>query len=104
MQHKRVIFQGRALPYMLVLPQLVITLVFFIWPASQALYQSVLLEDQFGLSSQFVWFENFEDLFADPASRDRLPHLLVQEHADHLAASRVGQQPAGLALDAGVFA
>ena len=67
MQHKRVIFQGRALPYMLVLPQLVITLVFFIWPASQALYQSVLLQDPFGLGSNFVWFENFEDLFADPA-------------------------------------
>ncbi|WP_420346024.1 sn-glycerol-3-phosphate ABC transporter permease UgpA [Pelagibius sp.] len=67
MQHKRVIFQGRLLPYMLVLPQLAITLVFFIWPASQALYQSVLLEDPFGLGSNFVWFENFEDLFADPA-------------------------------------
>ncbi len=66
MQHKRVIFQGRALPYFLVLPQLAITLVFFIWPAVHALYQAVLLEDQFGTSSQFVWFENFEDLFADP--------------------------------------
>jgi len=67
MQHKRVIFQGRVLPYFLILPQLVVTLVFFIWPASQALYQSVLLEDPFGLGSTFVWFENFEDLFADPA-------------------------------------
>ncbi|NIA68104.1 sn-glycerol-3-phosphate ABC transporter permease UgpA [Pelagibius litoralis] len=67
MQHKRVIFQGRALPYFLVLPQLAITLVFFIWPATQALYQSVLIEDPFGLGSSFVWFENFEDLFADPA-------------------------------------
>ncbi|WP_422369160.1 sn-glycerol-3-phosphate ABC transporter permease UgpA [Pelagibius sp.] len=66
MQHKRVIFQGRALPYFLVLPQLAITLVFFIWPAIHALYQAVLLENQFGTSSQFVWFENFEDLFADP--------------------------------------
>ncbi|WP_193366638.1 sn-glycerol-3-phosphate ABC transporter permease UgpA [Pelagibius marinus] len=67
MQHKRVIFQGRVLPYFLVLPQLIVTLVFFIWPASQALYQSVLLEDAFGLSTEFVWFENFEDLFADPS-------------------------------------
>jgi sn-glycerol 3-phosphate transport system permease protein len=67
MQHKRVIFQGRVLPYFLVLPQLIVTLVFFIWPASQALYQSVLLEDPFGLSTEFVWFENFEDLFADPS-------------------------------------
>ncbi len=65
MQHKRVIFQGRALPYLLVLPQLAVTLVFFIWPASQALYQSVLLEDPFGLGSSFVWLDNFEELFAD---------------------------------------
>ncbi|MEQ9608016.1 MAG: glycerol-3-phosphate transporter permease, partial [Kiloniellaceae bacterium] len=67
MQHKRVIFQGRVLPYFLILPQLVVTLIFFIWPASQALYQSVLLEDPFGLDSTFVWFENFEELFADSA-------------------------------------
>ncbi|MEO3427696.1 sn-glycerol-3-phosphate ABC transporter permease UgpA [Pelagibius sp. CAU 1746] len=67
MQHKRVIFQGRVLPYFLVLPQLVVTLVFFIWPASQALYQSVLLEDPFGFGSTFVWLDNFADLFADPS-------------------------------------
>src|SRR5262245_2585684 len=64
--HKRVVFQHRGLPYLLVAPQLVITLVFFIWPAGQALFQSVLLQDAFGLSTQFVWFENFQRLFADP--------------------------------------
>jgi sn-glycerol 3-phosphate transport system permease protein len=64
--HKRVIFRNLWLPYLLVAPQIVITLVFFIWPASQALFQSVLVEDPFGLSTQFVWFENFEELFADP--------------------------------------
>jgi len=63
---KRVHFGPSALPYLLVLPQILITLVFFIWPASQALYQSLLVEDAFGLSSQFVWFENFEELFKDP--------------------------------------
>ena len=63
--HKRVVFQHRVLPYLLVAPQLAITLVFFIWPAGQALFQSVLLEDAFGLSTQFVWFENFERLFTD---------------------------------------
>jgi len=61
-----VVFRNRVLPYLLVAPQLVITLVFFIWPAGQALFQSVLLQDAFGLSTQFVWFENFERLFADP--------------------------------------
>src|SRR4029453_6517272 len=39
-----------------------ITLVFFFWPASQALYQSVLVQDAFGTSTQFVWFDNFRDL------------------------------------------
>ncbi len=63
--HKRVTFRNLGLPYLLVLPQIVITLVFFIWPASQALYQSMLLEDPFGLATEFVWFENFVDLFSD---------------------------------------
>jgi sn-glycerol 3-phosphate transport system permease protein len=64
--HKRVVFQHRVLPYLLVAPQILVTLVFFIWPAGQALLQSVLLEDAFGLSTRFVWFENFERLFRDP--------------------------------------
>jgi sn-glycerol 3-phosphate transport system permease protein len=64
--HKRVVFQHRGLPYLLVAPQLVITLVFFIWPAGQALLQSVLLQDAFGLNTQFVWLDNFRRLFADP--------------------------------------
>lgn len=63
--HKRVTFRHKWLPYLLLAPQLAITLVFFIWPAAQALYQSLLVEDAFGLSTQFVWFENFEELFAD---------------------------------------
>ena len=47
-------------------PQITITIVFFIWPASQALYQSMLVEDAFGLSRSFVWFENFIQLFGNP--------------------------------------
>ncbi|KIX12060.1 sn-glycerol-3-phosphate ABC transporter permease UgpA [Dethiosulfatarculus sandiegensis] len=66
MQSKKVVFENRFLPYLLVAPQVIVTMVFFIWPASQALYQSMLLEDAFGLSSQFVWFENFSRLFVDP--------------------------------------
>jgi sn-glycerol 3-phosphate transport system permease protein len=62
---KRVIFKNRFVPYVLVAPQIVITLVFFIWPASQALYQSVLQEDAFGLASTFVGASNFVDLFSD---------------------------------------
>jgi len=62
---KRVHFPPSLLPYLLVAPQVLITLVFFIWPASQALYQSFLIEDAFGLSSEFVWFENFTLLWDD---------------------------------------
>ena len=62
---KRVTFSRRWLALALVGPQIVITLVFFIWPASQALYQSVLLEDAFGLSRKFVWLDNFASLLSD---------------------------------------
>lgn len=62
----RVVFPNKLLPYLLLAPQLAITLVFFYWPASQALYQSVLREDPFGLSSRFVGLDNFRRVFADP--------------------------------------
>ena len=62
---KRVHFPSSPLPYLLVAPQIAITLIFFIWPASQAMYQSFLVEDAFGLSTEFVWFENFELLAED---------------------------------------
>lgn len=62
---KRVHFKPSILPYLLVTPQILVTLVFFFWPASQALYQSFLVEDAFGLSSEFVWLDNFKELFAD---------------------------------------
>lgn len=62
---KRVHFQPSLLAYLLVAPQIAITLIFFIWPASQALYQSFLVEDAFGLKSEFVWFDNFVELFQD---------------------------------------
>ncbi len=63
---KRVHFPSSSLPYLLVAPQILVTLVFFIWPASQALYQSFLIEDAFGFHSEFVWFENFIILWHDP--------------------------------------
>jgi sn-glycerol 3-phosphate transport system permease protein len=69
---KRVTFRNLWLPYLLLAPQVVITLIFFIWPASQALFQSLLVEDPFGLRSEFVWFQNFEELFTDPLYADSL--------------------------------
>ena len=61
---KRSIFTHRLLPYALLLPQVVITFVFFYWPASQAVWQSFLLQDAFGLATDFVWFENYHHLFS----------------------------------------
>ena len=69
---KRVVFNNPVLPYLLLAPQIVITLVFFIWPAMQALRQSVRLEDPFGLRSQFVWLDNFIALFTDPLYLDSM--------------------------------
>ncbi len=63
---KRVHFRRPFLPYLLVLPQMVVTIVFFIWPAGQALWQSLLVQDAFGLSTKFVWFQNFVEIFHDP--------------------------------------
>ena len=62
---KRVVFKNKVLPYLLLAPQIIITLVFFIWPATQAIYQSVLQEDAFGLSRIFVGLDNFKDIFTD---------------------------------------
>jgi sn-glycerol 3-phosphate transport system permease protein len=63
---KRVVFRSTWLPWLLVAPQMAIVLVFFFWPAGQALYQSVLLQDAFGTSTEFVGLQNFKQLFADP--------------------------------------
>jgi sn-glycerol 3-phosphate transport system permease protein len=63
---KRAIFSSRLLPYALLLPQIAITVVFFYWPATQAVWQSFLLEDAFGLRREFVGFENYKALFAQP--------------------------------------
>jgi sn-glycerol 3-phosphate transport system permease protein len=62
---KRVVFGSRSLPWLLLAPQLVVIAVFFYWPALQALFQSVFLQDAFGGSVQFVGLENFQTLFAD---------------------------------------
>ncbi len=62
---KRVVFRNNVLPYLLVAPQIIITLVFFVWPASQALVQSFFREDAFGTHSVFIWFDNFADLFSN---------------------------------------
>jgi sn-glycerol 3-phosphate transport system permease protein len=62
---KRVVFRSAWLPYLLLAPQIAVTVVFFFWPAAQAVWYSFLLQDAFGLNTQFVWFQNFQALFAD---------------------------------------
>ncbi|MBC8438742.1 MAG: ABC transporter permease subunit [Deltaproteobacteria bacterium] len=63
---KRSFFKSKYLPYLLILPQMVVTLTFFYWPAIQGLSQSFLLSDPFGRQSKFVWFYNYIGLFTDP--------------------------------------
>src|SRR5258705_3758366 len=63
---KSAVFNSKLLPYLLLVPQLIITFVFFYWPASQAVWQSFLREDAFGLTSEFVGMENYLSLFAQP--------------------------------------
>lgn len=74
---KRSVFNNRLLPYALIAPQIAITLIFFYWPASQALWQSFLLQDAFGLSTSFIWFENYRDLFAQPDYYNTMWNTLV---------------------------
>jgi sn-glycerol 3-phosphate transport system permease protein len=63
---KRTVFRSAWLPYALLAPQLAVTLLFFIWPAAQALFQSVFVEDAFGTHVEFVGLANFRALLADP--------------------------------------
>ena len=63
---RRVIYDHKLLPCLLLAPQLAVTAVFFLYPAGQAMWMSLLREDMFGLSSTFVWFENYERVLADP--------------------------------------
>lgn len=62
---KRVFFRDPVLPYLLVAPQIVITVVFFLWPSYQALESALYVEDAFGFSRQFVGLDNFRAIFAD---------------------------------------
>jgi sn-glycerol 3-phosphate transport system permease protein len=63
---KRAHFSSWTLPLLLIVPQMAVTVIFFYWPASQAIWQSFLREDAFGLSSEFVGFENYIALFEQP--------------------------------------
>lgn len=63
---KRAVYGGWTIPALLLLPQLLITIIFFYLPAGQAVWQSFQLEDAFGTSTLFVGFENYAELFKRP--------------------------------------
>lgn len=77
METKRTIYPNKVLPYLLIAPQLVITLIFFIWPASQAVMMSFQREDPFGLSTTYVGLTNYARLFADPLYLEAISRTLV---------------------------
>lgn len=62
---ERAHFRHKGLPYLLLLPQLAVTVVFFLWPAGRAVYQSFFIQDVWGFTSSWVWFENYARLFQD---------------------------------------
>ena len=64
---KRVLFRSQWLPWLLILPQLLIIGIFFFWPAGQAVIQSFQMEDAFGLSSEWVGLDNYRNLLDDPS-------------------------------------
>ncbi len=67
---KRVRFRSWWLPWALIAPQMAVILVFFFWPAAQAIRQSVLQQDAFGTSTEFVGAENFQRLWNDASYLD----------------------------------
>ena len=77
MQTKRTIFGNKGLPYLLLAPQLVITAIFFLWPAGQAERQSFLGAGAFGLSTTFVGLRNYRALFDNPEYLDALQVTVV---------------------------
>src|SRR3954451_2759085 len=63
---RRTVFNGRLLPVALLLPQLLLTLFFFYWPAGEAVWSSLTTQDPFGQGFVYVGLDNFRDLFSDP--------------------------------------
>jgi sn-glycerol 3-phosphate transport system permease protein len=67
---KRVTFRSSWLPWALLAPQFAVIIVFFFWPAAQALVQSLQQSDAFGTSVEWVGLENFRNLWKDPTYVD----------------------------------
>ncbi|GIX49099.1 MAG: glycerol-3-phosphate transporter permease [Candidatus Tectimicrobiota bacterium] len=74
---RRATFRAPLLSYLLVGPQLLATAVFFYWPALQGLYQSLLVQDPFGLRTSFAGLSNFVAVLGDPLYRDAVKVTLI---------------------------
>ena len=77
MLKKRSYFKTRSLPYLLILPQIVITLTFFYWPAIRGIISSFQVSDPFGFRTTWVWFDNYIALFKDPLYLESILTTLV---------------------------
>ncbi len=77
MQAKKDCLSGQNFPYPLIAPQILVTIVFFLWPAATAFWQSFLRQDAFGFKTSFVWFDNYRRLFADPLYSMLFGHTLI---------------------------
>lgn len=58
---KRVQFDAPLTPWLFVLPQMAVVVIFFYWPSVQAVTSSFYIEDPFGFGSTFVGLENYQD-------------------------------------------
>lgn len=76
-QKRRVVFRSKLLPYILLAPQIIVVLAFFIWPAGQAIYQSVVITDPFGLRSEFVGLVNFYRVLTDTLYHDSVRITII---------------------------
>jgi sn-glycerol 3-phosphate transport system permease protein len=74
---KQSVFRSPPLPFLLLTPQVAVVLLFFYWPAAQAVWQSFLLQDAFGLSTTFIWFENYSELLTQPEYYDAVIRTFV---------------------------
>ena len=64
---KRVQFKSKFTPFLFVAPQLAIILIFLYWPILQTFADAFTVQDPFGFSKTFVWFDNFVFVITDPA-------------------------------------
>lgn len=63
--HLRSKFRSSYWPYFLIAPQIIVILIFFLWPAEKAVIGSFFRGDAFGIREHFVWLDNFINLFSD---------------------------------------